>query len=456
MAPQHASPATRKPPGSDLDIPDDLAKLAKKARTRAAPSREDDVPDERGPQPLGMDFNRSATAAWDHHRDGRKCNFCQAGDDSEDPVFPGYILWWYPPKGGKSQGLVCWYCGRAWFVRYRVRQETNSLSKLLVEVGRDDELLKEFRSTRDFIVGKAKETGSKDFVVRPQEMATKVYTIKQTVNSIDDEAEWMPLPYYTKDYEGGRGDPRTNGRGDVLETIDGVLGVRLKASPIKKIRRSRQGIVQQVQRQDDGGSSSGYSQEIASQLARQFDLGFAVLGQPSSSSSSSSASGGQLASAALPAQPQQAAPPSSASASSSAAVIAPAASEHPLGFGAVKVEPFEVKPPQAAPPSGAGGAGAGTPKDKAQAKGKAGRKKRNLCQDAARAMQEFSMATPITPSYFGIGSKAMQGWLKRLVEDFTQRVGAIEEEEDYNGNSCLISSRLPSEPEKEAFQHDYT
>jgi hypothetical protein len=54
-----------------------------------------------------------------------------------------------------------------------------------------------------------------------------------------------------------QGDPATNGRGDIVGTCDGILGVFVKGPPIKKIRRANQQIVDTNTLVDDGSLQIG-------------------------------------------------------------------------------------------------------------------------------------------------------------------------------------------------------
>ena len=50
-----------------------------------------------------------------HRLDGRECECCKKKDSSPCLVFPQkFRKWFYPPAAGKTQGKVCWFCGRVW------------------------------------------------------------------------------------------------------------------------------------------------------------------------------------------------------------------------------------------------------------------------------------------------------------------------------------------------------
>ena len=118
----------------------DAVGIAKKVRTRAAPSI--DAPDETPPD-----------EAVPPQPDGRKCCTCSCHDNDPDPVDGRNFAWWYPTyPNDKTQGNMCWYCGKAWHLKFRHNANTKTYVQLVEVMGRDTEVHTAFVNLREIIL----------------------------------------------------------------------------------------------------------------------------------------------------------------------------------------------------------------------------------------------------------------------------------------------------------------
>ena len=454
------SPGAKKRPGSIaslgsgqpivLNLGDDAAKLAKRLRTQAgsASSKVDalGMPDERGPQ---------SVCSQHYTPDGRECNGCTKKDNSRDPADGLFLAWWYLPKHGKNSGLWCWHCGKAWHTKFRHDKKTDSLSKLKLELGRDDVLLADFKNVMQFVVDKAVAGGSRDMRIQATEVASVVVSKVRKGVEVSSFDNWVELEYYKTQWEGGQGDPLTNSKGHRLARSEGILGVMVPGPPVKKIKKVDAQYVDVDMTEDDGSvqPTADHQSKIMSCIAAGFMAQFGMTPATRSGAGSVASSSGGSSTTFAPAPRAQA-----------LAVASPDGKRKPVsddgGDDIANTAGFQFVIPQlpgaeVSPPGGQAKAGAkagahaaaagGRPRSQpggdgssasgagaAQAKAAAGRgrKKRNLIAESTRVAREFSICEPSDKTHFGTGAKTMLAWMLRLSKDFEGRLLELDEEED--------------------------
>lgn len=125
----------------------------------------------------------------------------------------------------------------------KAQEATKSVTAMVERVGKSPEVLQEFGLARDFIVAKVKDQGTRDIVVKQGDVKAIVSTKKRDIASVETEHTWVEMNYYRTQYEGGKGDPYTNGLGHIVAEDEGVMGVIIPAPPVKKLRMSKQAVV---------------------------------------------------------------------------------------------------------------------------------------------------------------------------------------------------------------------
>lgn len=95
-------------------------------------------------------------------RDGRLCKLCNRADSEKDDVISAeLIMWAYPPsEDGKPTGMLCYFCLRVYNARYSVKYRTSDA--LATDMGRSEQLMKEFKAWRALLVEKMVAAGKRD------------------------------------------------------------------------------------------------------------------------------------------------------------------------------------------------------------------------------------------------------------------------------------------------------
>ncbi len=408
----------------ELTLGDDAIRLAKKLRTAI----------ESGVKPVNQ-----GPLAIEFTPDGRQCHCCKRRDDSKDHVTDGFLAWWYPPKDGKSCGMICWYCGKAWFVKYRFSVSTRTTTLLVKELGTCDEFRAEFFKVRDFIVEKAIENGGKFRSVNKDELKTRIYSIHRKGSEVYGEEDWVEIEWYKtgyKHYDGtkGLGDPLTNGLGHKIARHEGP--------PIKKIRKGEATFVDVHKEEDDGTCVVGdkhfedNAMNIAACLGAGFD--FFGLGNAGGAEAAPKAKAGGESNAEVTPMKDSKVQSASLGLGLGMELVCPQLPGETSSTPATdnKSRGGSGGAESAAPKAKDGGAKA-APKAKAESQGGRGRKKRNLIFETTRTAKEFAACSQDDRAYFGVGSKAMLAWMKRLMADFEDRFQTIQDEEDPFGIEAL-------------------
>ena len=182
--------------------------------------------------------------------------------------------------------MICFYCGRAWFLVFKSRSATNTLTKLITAVGLNSELLEEFKGQRAWVLEKCLAAGTRQ--IRIQHVKDTTVTVTdRNLTSVEGADFHIELDWYKNHYEWrgmgpGLGDPRTNGLGHAVATVDGVLGVVVKGPPIKNLKTAKQNIVDIVRVEDDGMVQTGpdHFRQVRDNIA----AGFGIINSPAASS----------------------------------------------------------------------------------------------------------------------------------------------------------------------------
>ena len=209
--------------------------------------------------------------------DGRTCRLCNKADSSMDPVLPGeFRHWYYARQKGKTQGNVCWYCGRVWLARFKHAHST--LTAMISACGQDSEMLASFLKLVGELVAKCQASGSHDIRIMQGELQPTVTRRNLLESGIEAEDEFVELQFYIHKYKGGLGDPRSNGLGHEIKSIAGETGVLVPGEPIKKIRRAQKIQIEQATVVDDGSLILEQSQQdtIMSEMFAQLAIPAAV------------------------------------------------------------------------------------------------------------------------------------------------------------------------------------
>ena len=398
--------------------------------------------------------------------DGRECTLCISSDMHKDPVHGRFRKWFRTTKDGRhNDGSVCWYCGRAWQSALKARYKT--LTILISAIGVDDGSLKEeLGKVVEFLIQKCIAAGCHDIYVSFNDIPTTVTSKHRERQAVfDDDDQHVELEYYKKHFQGGMGDPFQNGLGHKVGTFDGIWGVFVPGAPVKRIRRSKEAIVDKHQVHDDGKVQLSETQmsDTAASIFAGFRIASAtgthlgLLAAPASgvvaATAAGAASGPPSATAAAAAAPSLPADgPSSGGFFNISFATAPQAptrtmdddtsgtavatsdvtgvSRRPGGKAKAKGKAnAKGAPGQQSPQlarSGGGGAGGTTPPS--FAKGKKGRPKRHLLLDAEKVAGDFQQATSSDQAFFGTGARAQIQWLTRLIDCFTDRIEELSQD----------------------------
>lgn len=191
-----------------------------------------------------------------HAPDGRLCRLCGEADGSQDPVTKKCRRWYYAPRAGRTQGHICWYCGRAWQSVYKTRFP--KMSDFVDYCGQNNETLAEHKKHVEFLTGECTRAGKHEIrIAWSSAIASSVESkerLRQSVVVAEDE--FVEYQYYVSQYRGGLGDPNLNGLGHRTGNFEGQYGVFVPGAPIKKIRTLKEAVVdkREVRR---GGRATG-------------------------------------------------------------------------------------------------------------------------------------------------------------------------------------------------------
>ena len=154
-------------------------------------------------------------ASVPHQPDGRACKLCTEADSSVDPVTKKCRKWYRPVKNARTQGDICWYCGRVWHGTERATHPT--LTIYIVAVGQSTgcEMLNEHMRKVHYLVNACVEAGSHDITIQwGMALSSEVSSTQRRRSAvIDDDDEHVELQYYKQHYRNGLGDPLCNGLG---------------------------------------------------------------------------------------------------------------------------------------------------------------------------------------------------------------------------------------------------
>ena len=212
-----------------------------------------------------------------HQLDGRACKICGETDNSQDPVTKKCRRWYRPPKNGKTQGEICWYCGRVWYAVARAERPT--LGQYILVLGQNQEKLKTHQEHVEFLTKVSVEAGSHDVSVKWSScLSSTVTTTQRNRTEVSDDADQhVELEYYKNHFMGGLGDPFTNGLGHRVGMFEGQHGVFVPGAPIKRIKRTKEGIVDKTDLHDDGSLQLSATQmtDMAAALFQGFNFALA-------------------------------------------------------------------------------------------------------------------------------------------------------------------------------------
>lgn len=207
--------------------------------------------------------------------DSRCCVLCSVRKaNSPDPVNPDELMaWYYKPRNGKTQGSVDYYCGRAWYSRYRSKYP--QLGDFVTECGKTFELGQELVQAAAWFLEQCIKAGSRLISVRFSDVPESVTSTQRQGIVVEDEDQHVELNHYVNEWRGGQGDPRTNGTGHRVGWCDGVWGVFVPGPPVKMIKRQRAQFVDQSKIHDDG--SLQLTETQMQDTAANIMAGFAVV-----------------------------------------------------------------------------------------------------------------------------------------------------------------------------------
>lgn len=391
--------------------------------------------------------------------DGRGCDICKEKDSSACPVFPRrFRRWFYPPMNGKTQGSICWFCGRVWKGKFKFAFATTTL--YVEAVGGSNELREEHIALMKVLIEACSKAGTYEVKISwsSTALATEVTSTERRRQSIEDEDLHVEFEYYKSEYKGGMGDPATNGRNHRVGWCDGVFGVFVPGAPIKRIKRAKDLIVDRNEVHDTGDLQ--FTPEHMTEIANTIFQGFAM-------ASFSGTHAGALPDARLvAASPASKPTPAVVEAPLSSPQKGPETSFFGVNFGSTRDSPGKeptgdargnqgIQQPASMQPvkkeqvsrqmdlkiakrgRGAGGAAADKRQGHASSSGSQqslaggsaglaamtkGRPKRNVVADAQKVIGEFKVASAGDKSFFGTGQKSLIQWLQRLVEAFDERL----------------------------------
>ena len=168
-------------------------------------------------------------------RDGRRCKLCKVIDTDYDDVKPEeFIAWGYPPRNGRVQGTICYYCRKVWANIYVNRFK--SVEDFAKDLTIEEEHKKEFMEWRTFVLSKYCEAGSRYAKFRYGDEAKDQRLKKNTIEMVDLE-EPEDLICMLKDYK--HGDPRSNGKGHRLIKHHGQDAVLMPGEQVWKVKRRK-------------------------------------------------------------------------------------------------------------------------------------------------------------------------------------------------------------------------
>ena len=168
-------------------------------------------------------------------RDGRRCKLCKVIDTDYDDVEPEeFIAWGYPPRNGRVQGTICYYCRKVWANIYVNRFK--SVEDFAKDLTIEEEHKKEFMEWRTFVISKYCEAGSRYVKIRYGDEAKDQRLKKNSIEMVDLE-EPEDLICMLKDYK--HGDPRVNGKGHRLIKHHGQDAVLMPGEQVWKVKRRK-------------------------------------------------------------------------------------------------------------------------------------------------------------------------------------------------------------------------
>ena len=156
-------------------------------------------------------------------RDGRSCTLCGIKDSAADLIVATMLIMWAYTHvvsvnmiSGEEKykftpnGIVCFYCQRVFRNVYAAKHKT--IANLKTAWGRTPALMTEFKSWREFVVGKLKEAGSHNAAIRFNEEAND--RAQEITKEMKDYLR-LEAPkecfVHIEDYQFG--DPKLNGLG---------------------------------------------------------------------------------------------------------------------------------------------------------------------------------------------------------------------------------------------------
>ena len=360
--------------------------------------------------------------------DGRKCIFCHCTDDSQDHVTASTPMkWGMPPRDGKNDGRVCYYCRRVWRAKWKSRHTLDAFAGV---IGQDESIHSEFVQLQKFAIQKMKDAGNHDVRITAKEFGAEesVLTLhnKRKVEVAQDPDEVVPIADYKAEY----GNPATNGTGHKCIQWQGELCVVIPAKRRWKVHRS-QVMEAALSQTTDNGDFVLTANQLEEQLEIMGDslLPFEATGmsldalvghkQSSSASNCDGPHGGGGLAASLGASASFGIGGFKFHEVSKVTDASAPVARRKSGGGAPSPSPKEntkaaAKAAKATPPkernTKGGNVGEGSTR-------KGGRPKRDVTSHVQETIEAFTNAKQDCPKHFGNASKVHRRWCERLLKD---------------------------------------
>ena len=149
------------------------------------------------------------------------------------------MLWYYKPRVGRTQGSTCWYCGRTWYSTFRVKFPT--LGMFLKECAKDLDGTVPTKACKMamWLLQECVKAGTHNIQISFSDCPASVSSTNRQGVLVEDEDLHIELEFYKTKWEGGKGDPLTNGLGHKTGWFEGTYGVFIPGAPIRKIKRQK-------------------------------------------------------------------------------------------------------------------------------------------------------------------------------------------------------------------------
>ena len=191
--------------------------------------------------------------------DGRCCKICGESDKAEDHVIcESSLRWGYPPKDGRSQGDICYYCARIHQCRWKPMGV--SISALITKLGAEEALLIEFMDLQKKAVQQMQTAGRHDIVFKRAAAGGEDDESDRRLDTVSGKKVEIFQPddsmYEMKHYKTKYGDPKKNGLNHKVTMWKGKEMVLVPGEPVYKVKRSEVATVEVREKVNTGANCS--------------------------------------------------------------------------------------------------------------------------------------------------------------------------------------------------------